>query len=193
MAAADDFCVLADLKAWLPNIGNNDDANLQSLITNGSLQILQYINRPHILASVIGNLVETYDGNGSDKLLPHYYPIIAVSDVNIDAVDIQLSTGPTVPGFFWDARRIMLRGFSFGCRGFHNLQNTVISYTAGFSSMPLDLKQAAIEAFALTYRGRPHIGEKSNSMGGQVTTSFDMTAIPARSLMVFNQYRRLAL
>ena len=40
--------------------------------------------------------------------------------------------------------------------------------------MPLNLKQAAIEAFALTYRQRVRIGEKSNSMSGQINISFDM-------------------
>jgi hypothetical protein len=84
---------------------------------------------------------------------------------------------------------VLLRGFRF-CRGVQNVQ---ISYTAGYSSVPLDLKQAAIEAFALAYRQRVRIGEKSNSMSGQVTIAFDMSDVPPRSLAVFNQYRRLAL
>jgi hypothetical protein len=73
------------------------------------------------------------------------------------------------------------------------VQNVQIAYTAGYSSVPLDLKQAAIEAFALAYRQRAHIGEKSNSMGGQVTMAFDMSDVPPRALSVFNQYRRVAL
>lgn len=188
-AAPDDLCALSDLKSWLPNIGNNDDATLQSLITNGSLEILAYLNRPHILASVIGVLSETYDGNDSDRLLPHYFPIVAVTAVSVDGVAIPQSTLPAVCGFLWDSRRVLLRGFTF-CRGVQNVQ---ISYSAGYSSVPFDLKQAAIEAFALAYRQRTHIGEKSSAMGGQVTLSFDMSDLPPRSLAVFNQYRRLAL
>jgi hypothetical protein len=83
----------------------------------------------------------------------------------------------------------LLRGFRFS-RG---VQNVAISYTAGYASVPLDLKQAALEAFALTYRQRTHIGEKSNSMGGQVTLSFDMSDVPPRSMTVIGQYRRFAL
>ena len=188
-AAPDDLCALSDLKSWLPNIGNNDDATLQSLITNGSLEILAYLNRPHILASVIGVLSETYDGNDSDRLLPHYFPIVAVTAVSVDGVAIPQSTLPAVCGFLWDSRRVLLRGFTF-CRGVQNVQ---ISYSAGYSSVPFDLKQAAIEAFALAYRQRTHIGEKSSAMGGQVTLSFDMSDLPPRSLAVFNQYRRVAL
>ncbi len=188
-AAPDDLCTLADLKAWLPNQGNNDDTALQNLISNGSLQVLQFIDRPHILASVIGSLNETYDGNDSDRLLPHFFPIVSVTAVSVDTVVVPQSTTPNVVGFLFDSRRVLLRGFRFA-RG---VQNVAISYTAGYSSVPLDLKQAAIEAFALTYRQRTHIGEKSSSMGGQVTLAFDMSEVPPRSMCVFNQYRRLAL
>lgn len=188
-AGPDDLCTVADLKAWLPNQGNNDDVTLQNLITNGSAQILQYMNRPHILASVIGTLTENYDGNSADRLLPHFYPLISVMAVSIDGASIPGSTGPTSPGFLFDQRRVMLRGFRF----WRGLQNIVLTYTAGFTSVPLDLKQAAIEDFALSYRKRGHIGELSNSMGGQVTVSYDRSASPQDSLDVYSQYKRLAL
>src|SRR5258708_6205380 len=185
----DDLCTIADLKAWLPNQGNNDDTTLQSLVTNGSLQVLQYLNRPHILASVIGALNEMYDGNDSDRLLPQYFPIIGVTSVMVDGVAVPSAASATASGFLFDSRRVLVRGFAFS-RGVQNVQ---ITYTAGYSTVPLDLKQAAIEAFALAYRQRAHIGEKSNSMGGQVTLAFDMSEVPPRSMCVFNQYRRLAL
>jgi len=188
-AAPDDLCTLADLKAWLPNQGNNDDVTLQSLISNGSLQILQFIDRPHILASVLGALAENYDGNDSDRLLPHQFPIIAVSGVMVDGIPIPQATSPTTAGFLWDSRRVLLRGYRFN-RGVQNVQ---LSYTAGYASVPLDLRQAAIEAFALVYRQRVRIGEKTNHMSGQFTISFDMSEVPPRSLSIFNQYRRLAL
>lgn len=188
-AAPDDLCSVAELKAWLPNQGNNDDVTLQSLISNASLQVLQYIDRPHILASVLGALTESYDGNDSDRLLPRQFPIIAVTSVSVDNVPVQQAASPVAAGFLWDTRRILLRGFRF-CRGVQNVQ---VSYTAGYSGVPLDLKQAAIEAFALSYRQRVRIGEKSNSMSGQVNIAFDMSDVPPRSMAVFSQYRRLAL
>ena len=188
-AAPDDLCTLAELKSWLPNQGNNDDLTLQGLISNASLQVLQYLDRPHLLASVLGALTENYDGNDSDRLLPRQFPIISVTSVAIDGVPVQQATSPVTAGFLWDSRRVLLRGFRFH-RG---LQNVQISYSAGYASVPLDLKQAAIEAFALAYRQRVRIGEKSNSMNGQVTIAFDMSDVPPRSMAVFNQYRRLAL
>jgi hypothetical protein len=139
--------------------------------------------------SLLGALTENYDGNDSDRLLPRQFPIIAVTAVSVDNVPIQQANSPVMAGFLWDARRILLRGFRF-CRG---LQNVQVSYTAGYSSIPLDLKQAAIEALALSYRQRVRIGEKSNSMSGQVNVSFDMGDVPPRSMAIFSQYRRLAL
>ena len=187
-AAPDDLCTIADLKAWLPNQGNNDDATLQSLITNGRLQVLSFIDRAHILASVNGTLNETYDGNDSDRLLPRNFPILSVSSVMIDGVAVTQASTPVASGFLFDARRILLRGFAF-TRGVQNVQ---VTYTAGYASIPLDLKQAAIETFALAYRQRAHIGEKSSSLGGQVTLAYDLADIPQRALSVFNQYRRVA-
>src|SRR5437899_1457086 len=129
-AAPDDLCTLAELKAWLPNQGNNDDVTLQGLISNASLQVMQYIDRPHILASVLGALTENYDGNDSDRLLPRQFPIIAVTGVVIDSVPVPPATSAVTAGFLWDARRVLLRGFRF-CRGVQNVQ---ISYSAGYSS-----------------------------------------------------------
>src|SRR5260370_26551527 len=124
-AGPDDLCTVADLKSWLPNQGNNDDTTLQCLITNASLQVLLYVNRLHLLASVLGALTETYDGNDADRLLPRYYPIIGVTAVTIDGTAIQQSqgfnAGSMVAGFSFDARRIFLRGFVF-VRGLQNVQ-----------------------------------------------------------------------
>ena len=113
--------------------------------------------------------------------------LLTVADEN--GVAVPQAPAPWGAGFLWDGRRILLRGFRF-CRGVQNVQ---VSYTAGYLSVPIDLKQAAIEAFALAYRQRVRIGEKSNSMSGQITISFDMSDVPPRSLAIFSQYRRLAL
>lgn len=188
-AGPDDLCLLSELKAWLPNMSGNDDVTLQNLITNGSIQVLQYLNRTHILASVIGTLNENYDGNDSDRLLPKTFPIISVASVSIDGVAVPQATTAVMAGFLSDSRRVLLRGFRF-CRG---VQNVALSYTAGYPIVPLDLKQAAIEDFALSYRKRTHIGELSNSMNGQVTVSYDRSATPQESLDTYNQYRRVAL
>src|SRR5258708_4708596 len=112
-AGPDDLCTIADLKAWLPNQGNNDDVALQSLVTNGSMQVLRYLNRPHILASVIGALNEFYDGNDSDRLLPRYFPIAGVTSVMVDGVAVPSAASATASGFLFDSRRVLLRGFAF--------------------------------------------------------------------------------
>jgi hypothetical protein len=66
-------------------------------------------------------------------------------------------------------------------------------YQAGYTSVPSDLQQAAIEGFAYVYRRRTHIGEESNSASGQMTISFSKDMLPASVLWTLEQYTRKAL
>ena len=59
-AAPDDLCVLADLKAWLNIQTTTEDVLLQNLITRGSLQMLRWMNRDHIVET---SYTENRDGN----------------------------------------------------------------------------------------------------------------------------------
>ena len=62
----DDFCVLADLKAWLNMQTSAEDTLLQNLITRGSLQMLRWMNRDHIIATTY---TENRDGNDVGRAL----------------------------------------------------------------------------------------------------------------------------
>jgi len=56
----DDLCVLVDVKAWLNIQTSAEDTLLQNLITRGSLQMLRWMNRDHIIATTY---TENRDGN----------------------------------------------------------------------------------------------------------------------------------
>ena len=70
-AAATDLTTLANLKAFLSNPGTNDDTLLQSLLTNASLFIENYINRD--IVSLTYNVV--IDGTGSRTMVLSDYPV----------------------------------------------------------------------------------------------------------------------
>ena len=200
--APDDLCVLADLKAWLNIQTNAEDALLQNLITRGSLQMLRWMNRDHLIAT---SYTENRDGNDALFILPRNFPLIAVNSVVVNGVSIPAAADQVSAGFVFDARKIMLRGgstafYSLGpyssqyqyrfTRGFQNVQ---LVYQAGYATLPLDLQQAAIEGFAYIYRRRTHIGEDSNSANGQVTINFSREMLPASVQMTLEQYTRRAL
>ena len=200
--APDDLCVLADLKAWLNIQTATEDVLLQNLITRGSLQMLRWMSRDHIIAT---SYTENRDGNDALFILPRNFPLISVSSVTVNGISISQATDQVSAGFVFDARKIMLRGgssafYSLGpycsqyqyrfTRGFQNVQ---IVYQAGYQSVPSDLQQAAIEGFAYIYRRRTHIGEDSSSASGQVTINFSKEMLPPSVQMTLLQYRRRAL
>ena len=201
-SSPDDLCVLADLKAWLNIQTSSEDTLLQNLITRGSLQMLRWMNRDHIIAT---SYTENRDGSDALFILPRNFPLISVSSVMIDNIAIPAAASQVAAGFVFDARKIMLRGgssafYSVGpyssqyqyrfTRGFQNVQ---LVYQAGYASVPADLQQAAIEGFAYVYRRRTHIGEDTNSASGQVTISFSREMLPQSVLMTLEQYTRRAL
>lgn len=198
----DDLCLLPDLKAWLNIQTTTEDVLLQNLITRGSLQMLRWMNRDHIVAT---SYTENRDGNDAVFMLPRNFPLIAVSSVMVNGISIPGALDQVSSGYVFDARKIMLRGgssafYSLGpyssqyqyrfTRGFQNVQ---IFYQAGYASVPSDLSQAAIEGFAYVYRRRTHIGEDSNSASGQVTISFSKDMLPQSVLWTLEQYTRRAL
>ena len=200
--APDDLCVLADLKAWLNIQTTTEDTLLQNLITRGSLQMLRWMNRDHIISTTY---TENRDGNDAVFMLPRNFPLISVSSLTVNGIGISAASDQVSSGFVFDARKIMLRGgssnfYSLGpyssqyeyrfTRGFQNVQ---IVYQAGYATVPVDLQQAAIEGFAYVYRRRTHIGEDSNSASGQVTISFSREMLPLSVQMTLLQYTRRAL
>src|SRR5215467_11366173 len=103
----DDLCVLADLKAWLNIQTSAEDTLLQNLITRGSLQMLRWLNRDHIISTAY---TENRDGNDALFILPRNFPLISVSSVMVDGIAIPGATSQIGAGFVFDARKIMLRG-----------------------------------------------------------------------------------
>ena len=199
---SDDLCVLADLKAWLNIQTSAEDTLLQNLITRGSLQMLRWLNRDHIVSTAY---TENRDGNDALFMLPRNFPLISVSSVMVDGISIPGATSQIGAGFVFDARKIMLRGGSnaiywlgpyssqFQYRFTRGFQNVQLVYQAGYVSVPADLQQAAIEGFAYVYRRRAHIGEDASSASGQVTISFSREMLPASVQMTLEQYTRRAL
>jgi hypothetical protein len=61
-----------------------------------------------------------------------------------------------------------------------------------YGYVPQDLAQAALELAAERFRAADHIGQRSKSLGGQETISYDAAAISAPVLAMIQPYRRVA-
>ena len=186
-SSPDDLCILADLKAWLNIQSSAEDTLLQNLITRGSLQMLRWMNRDHIIATPY---TENRDGNDAVFMLPRNFPLVSVSNVMVDNISIPAATSQVSSGFVFDARRIMLRG---GSSAFYSLGPYSGTYQYRFTRGAEQGEQAAVEGFAYVYRRRTHIGEDVSSASGQVTIGFSREMLPASVVMTLEQYTRRAL
>lgn len=181
MANVLDLATLADLKGYVVSSGN-DDLLLSRLITAGSTYIQSWLNRTLGSASY----AETRDGTGGIRMVFSNQPVTAVSSVTIDGNAIPLSSGPTVSGYYFTPTLIGLRGYTFTQSG----GNVSISYTAGYSVIPEDIRQSCIEVVALKYKMRDRVGVRSKSLAGESIT-FEQNDLSDSVKTLLNQYKNV--
>ena len=185
-----DLTNLSDVKAWLQTgqsaFPATDDALLTRLITAASQYIQTWLNR--VIA--IADYIEVRDGTGGQRLQFGCFPARAVLSLTIDGIAIppappaSPSTGLTA-GYVFSSTQLALRGYYFT----RQIQNVVVSYTAGYSVTPPELAQACIDLVALRYRERMRVGEVSKAIGGRETVNYSQKDMSASTLTLLQQYR----
>lgn len=179
-----DLTTLATVKEWLSITDSSKDALLTRLISAASDFIQTWLNRTLASASY----TDTLDGAGGRTLLLGNYPITAVSSVYVDGVSIPQSTSVAMSGWTYDATRIVLRG---GYRFTRDLQNVVVSYTAGYVTTPKEVEQSCIELIARRYKERDRIGVSSKTLAGE-TVTFSQKDMSDAIKTTLTQYRKVA-
>ena len=179
-----DLTTVANLQAWLrlANVSTETGVELQRLVTSTSNWIQSWLSR------TIPDMpyTDTLDGQGGARLSLGNYPVLAVSSVVVDGQTIPASTGLTVPGWFLANDAVVLRTYRFT----RDLGNVVISYTAGFTTVPPDLEQACLELAAMRWKERERIGHSAITMGGQ-QTNFITSDMPASVKTILNQWKKV--
>lgn len=146
-----DLVDLATVKQWLniANTNTDDDLLIQFLITAFSQHVL---NKTGIASfTSVDAFVDTYDGNGQERLFVRNPPIVSVASVNVGSLSLPQSTGLTSNGWFIEdsKKSIALRGCVY--RFHRGLGNIQVSYTGGYSEVPIDLAEAAMNAIGQNY------------------------------------------
>ena len=179
-----DLTTVANLQAWLrlASVSTETGIELQRLVTSVSQWIQSWLSR------TIPDMpyVDTLDGQGGARLSLGNYPVLAVSSVVVDGIAIPPSTDPTVPGWVLANDAVVLRTYRFT----RDLTNVVISYTAGFTTVPPDLEQACLELAAMRWKERERIGHSAITMGGQ-QTSFITKDMPDSVKTILNQWKKV--
>jgi len=185
-----DLTNLADVKAWLQTgtapFPATDDALLARLITAASGFIQTWLHRPIPSA----DWLEVRDGTGGQRLVLANVPVTAVLSLTIDGLPIPPAPpdGGFGPGYTVTATELALRGFVFTRRP----QNVIVTYTAGYESVPPDIAQACIELVCQRYKERSRIGEVAKSRGASETVTLSQKDISDDVKTILAQYRATA-
>lgn len=130
----------AEATAYLTDAGLAAPADLDKIITGVSAAMQSYASRNFVSQAYAVAL----DGHGGDRVSLPNTPITVVASLSIDGVTIQPAASALAFGFLFSETQVLLRGYRF-CRG---VQNVALAYTAGFATIPSDLRRAACEAVA---------------------------------------------
>lgn len=185
--AAGDLTTLDNVKAWLglPATPGDSDDLLSLLITAASSFVTNYVGRDLLPT----DYTEIYDGTGTSWLMLRQAPITAIQSVAFRGRTLTTPADPVAetPGFLFDNRRLTLIGDCFPAG-----RPVVVSYSAGYATLPEAIEQATIELVGEAFRRRDRIGQSSKTLGGQETVSFSTADMNATIAAALATYRAVA-
>jgi hypothetical protein len=183
--AAGDLTSLQSVRLYLDIKTDTDDALLSRLITAASVFIVNYLNRNTILQASYAN--ERHNGHGGQSLTLRNTPIQSVASLTVNGLVVAASPDGVLPGYVFDKSSIAYVGGVFP-KGFSNV---VVSYAAGYASVPYDIEEACVELVALHYREKSRVGKKSDAMPQGGTTTYSEEALSPRGKATLSNYRRM--
>jgi len=186
------LCTLEDVSFYMDiktEDGEVADVDfLSSTINNVSSAMEQFCGLEHFTPTVY---TEYFDGGGKGLLFPDRYPITTVSgiyddeDWNWDTVSGTNAVDPTTYRVV-DKNRIVLKSGYFS----NYTQNIMVVYTAGFATIPGDLKLACIKEVARLFRTRNDKGVSSRSVqANNIYTKYITDEFIPETKAVLNRYR----
>lgn len=187
------LCSLTTVKAWLGITTTDYDTLLTRLTKAATRAMERYCGRGFTLEARL----ETYDGEGAESIQLRAWPVRRVVAVYLtDGVSVTGELGPTDYSIEYRSGVIRRAGVGIGPAGgypgsrvgffsgpspsFGNQANdVVVDYTGGYSVVPEDLEQIAVEVTAFMFQSRAQdprlisesIGDYSYTRASQLLTS----------------------
>lgn len=177
------FVTLNEVKLWLSidSANTNNDTLLTSLISSASSWVENWVNRT--LSSATYS--ERYNGTGNYSMMVKNYPITAISSMTVNGVAVSASDGISV-GYLFDNNTIIMIGNKIS----KGIQNVTVSYTAGYTTIPQDIKQVVIELVGYKFKEMTRIGLESKTISGEVTT-FSLKDLKEHNKNLLNNYNKV--
>jgi hypothetical protein len=151
---------LAEYKNYSHITNNNADARLTQIILSAEKYFLNRVKRIIEQDTITDEL---YDGDNTNELVLKNYPIVSVTElqINDNIIDVDDYAIYNSEGIIKLKNSIFLRG----------IQNIKITYVAGFSAVPEDIKMAIAEVVSRKYEQFDKKGESFSSeafLGGSL-------------------------
>jgi hypothetical protein len=181
------LCNLDEVKQYYGMTGasSGEDLLLEDLIDQFTEIFEVYCNRKFKSRE----FTEYHDGNGTRHLTPDQYPIITISGIwsstNWDWDSDTLIDSDTYT--IKNTRSIIMKSIIFP--KWDNL-NVKIIYTAGYSSIPEDLKLSCIEEVIRAYKNRKGVDVLAKTAPDGSITRYTKDLMPT-TLRVLNSYKKL--
>ena len=182
--ASGDLTGLETVKAYLKiqDADTTTDELLGTLISAASDFIQGVLNRTFAAA----DYVQRYNGNGVALMVAADYPILSVASVTLNGIPISPALDDISAGYVFDADAIYLRGFLFP----KGIQNVVLSYRAGFVSIPLAVADACAMLVAKKYKYLDRIGHLSKVLAGE-TISYEKSDLTDEIKSILRNYAKV--
>lgn len=154
--------------------GSAEDATLEKFVDRVDASIARYLGFPLNTEGLFTLESKSYvlylDGMGSDRLHLPLRPVSAIASI-IDDPDLDYSdSSDLVPAsdyvLYGDEGLVILKADSTHGIFSSTPRSVKVSLTAGFPSMPHELKQAIGLQVAHVFQGRDHVGRTEVSQGG---------------------------
>lgn len=189
-----DLFTAAEFKAHYGISTTTWDDWLATLATQMTARIARYCNRNSFDSTAY---TDDLDGTGTAFLVLPNIPVTTVSSVSVDqgreftetmssddyVIELESGVLEILP------ERFTTQLFSIAGEWPIGQKNIRVIYTAGYESIPSDLKLAAIEWGAAVFNKRRHLGITSQTVGG-MTTLFESASIPRTVVETLAPFRR---
>lgn len=192
------LCQIEDVKTYLGISTTSTDGVITALIPQASAMIENYCNRTFAQASYS----ETRNGNNAASIFVRQLPIVSVQSVSVNGISVTAAPDTQSYGYVFDDERIYIRGsgsrqpmplgvYPGGCPDcfLRGVQNIVLAYTAGYSTIPSDLAQACIELVGWKMAKRDRLDKRNETLGSQQTQGYDLSDMPASVKTAIKPYR----
>lgn len=177
--AIGNLTTLDAVKAFLSLTSTEDDALLESLITRLSMWA-QRVRMQRVIA--VSSYSKQLMGTGQRVYVFNEWPVLSITSIVIGTRTLL----PTVD-YWHDDTTVYLEGgiaFPVGVR-------CVLTWSAGFATVPPELEQATIQLVAYEYRGKSRIGVSTQTLAGSETVSYITAPANKSALDALDAYRKV--